>query len=228
MKNVVCCLLLIQAICLQAQNAFEKGTQNITLGYGGPNIYKPTLKSEFMEYNELLALMQGGNNGSRSITEFGFGPVFLKNEYAISNHVGVGVVLGYFSAGIEEVYNYQLTHYNFVAKKNITTDYTDVRRLDMKNASVGVRVNFHFAPGRRVDPFLGVASGYKRVTMVYTSNSNNPDYLPAFGPLGIFTVPAYLAATLGLRVYFTNNIGLYAEAGIDKWAIFQGGIAVKF
>ena len=71
------------------------------------------------------------------------------------------------------------------------------------------------------DPYWGIGAGYK--TGKWTFDSNDPD----FGKTAFKTpIPFGFETTVGLRYYFTDMIGFYAELGIAK-SVIQGGIAIK-
>ncbi len=40
-------------------------------------------------------------------------------------------------------------------------------------------------------------------------------------------LPISMSATFGLRYIFKNDVGIYAEIGLDKRSIIQGGIVFR-
>lgn len=143
------------------------------------------------------------SDSAYGVKVIGTGPVHFRGEYGISDGVGFGVSVNYVSAGVnytEGLYWYKLTR---------------------SSLSVLARLNFHFAKSESVDPYFGIGAGYKQATFKFTTN--DPDYtgesFPAFSPFGF-------EATIGVRYYINDFIGLYTELGIAK-SVIQAGLAVK-
>jgi opacity protein-like surface antigen len=139
----------------------------------------------------------------------GVGPIHVKYEYAVSDKVGVGVSLGYVSFADE-----------------YTQDNGGAAPYKYKDAitSFGIlaRFNYHFGGNEKVDPYVGLGAGYNNWTAKTTTN--DPD-----GIGNTFTIPIKIGfeGGVGVRYYFTPNIGAYAELGYGK-SILQGGLAFKF
>ena len=83
-------------------------------------------------------------------------------------------------------------------------------------------MNIHFGVKEKLDPYWGIAAGYRIAS--YTQTSTDPDY-----DFESFTSPLNVGfeTTLGLRYYFTDNIGVYGEIGLAQ-SVLQLGLAVKF
>ena len=62
--------------------AFEQGKSNVSIGYGTENITQKLIKAS-------------SSNASFSV----LGPMFVKYEYGVSEHIGFGLNLAYASAG---------------------------------------------------------------------------------------------------------------------------------
>ena len=208
MKNLFFALILI---CLfnskysaQDNTAFEKGTIVATAGYGFPDFYRTSLRLAY--------------NGYDSRTVRGFGPLILKGDYGIvkfkwGHSVGAGIVLGYSSTTVT------YTEYNTVA--------APITGIDLyKTITIGARGTYHFFTKEKLDCYVSLGAGFNINTYDY-SNSGSYAY-------GVYAAPArsrstlYESATVGVRYYFTKNIGVYSELGWDMSAPIQGGVAIKF
>lgn len=211
-------ILLTDSNSVQAQ-AYKEKQSDVTIGYGFPNIYKSILKS---------AVSNNGNYTAENRTEVkGYGPLFLKYEYGLTKLIGLGASIGYWNTKYTETSDYVSSEYNSSTGTYSTNAYRDVFTYKISSLSIGARLNFHFATQEKLDPYAGIAAGYTQTLYKFSFTSNNPDagQSPAYEYSGI---PVYFAITAGLRYYFTENIGIYGELGLDKWSVIQGGLAIKF
>ena len=221
-KNLLAGLLAACSLQAGAQTAYEQGQSTVTLGYGFPNLYKTILKSALQDnaqnYYEY--------NLSTKRTVKGYGPLFLKYEYALTKLIGVGAVVGYWSTTYTETHDYYEEEYNNNTNTYEMVNYHDISKYKFTSFSAGARLNFHFGTGEKLDPYAGIAGGYTSLNYDFTYDSNNPDQVAT--PVHYTGIPIYFAMSAGLRYYFTENIGAYAEVGIDKLSVIQGGLAIKF
>jgi hypothetical protein len=210
MKKITLFLIafIISALSTNAQSlAFDKGKTVVTLGYGVPNLTRVGLK-----------LIYGPYTGY-SVT--GFGPILVKGDYGILKNLGVGAVIGFSSSKItysENDYYYDNNGYS--------QPYTYQESIAWTSLSLGAHANYHFVRKEKLDVYVGGGLGYTINNFVYSNN--DPYYggtrtYATYNPSSVF-----YAATVGLRYYFTPNIGIYGEAGIEKGALLEGGLALKF
>ena len=164
--------------------AFEQGKSNVSIGQGTENITQKLIKAS-------------SSNASFSV----LGPMFVKYEYGVSEHIGYGLNLAYASAG----YTYDDGSGSY--------SWTGI--------SSNARLNYHFGSHEKFDPYWGVGMGYK--TAIWQSTLTDPDSEPVMGAL----IPLGFETTFGARYMVTKNIGFYGEVGISK-AIAQFGINAKF
>ncbi|SDJ90630.1 hypothetical protein SAMN05421823_101385 [Catalinimonas alkaloidigena] len=139
----------------------------------------------------------------------GVGPFFGKFEYGVSDRVGIGLNVAHVGVNVRYNEEYNGETYNY--------------RVNWRNTSILGRVNIHFANTEKLDAFWGAGIGYRFGAWSY--EDNNPDdssenKIGALNPLGFET-------TIGVRYFFLENIGVYAEAGIAK-APLQFGVNVRF
>ena len=200
----------------RGRNCYAAGTTTITLGYGFPNITKMVWGSVYSAYDEV------------NVT--GYGPLHLKAEYGLSDVVSLGVSVGYVHTQwdwtVEEglwqnVSTLDPYGNTIIQSQYITQTYKE--GIIYSALNVNVRANFHFLTTKKLDPYFGVGLGYNKATI--TTYSDDPNY--AYNESISSPIPLGFETTLGLRYYFTPNIGIYTEAGLSK-SILQGGLSIKF
>jgi hypothetical protein len=182
----------------EAINSFEKGKVLVSLGYGFPNLGKTIAKL----YNSATGYKAGG-----------FGPAHFKVEYGVYKNLGIGLSVNasnYFFTYKEDGYN----AVDSVVTYNYKYNYTAI--------AFNFRLNYHFITNEKIDFYGGIGAGYGfRQAKWSTDNpSGTNNTLPNLIPVG-------LEGTLGLRYYFTPNIGIYTELGLAK-SLIQGGLVFKF
>jgi hypothetical protein len=200
------CGLLLTSLGAQAQ-AFDKGKSIVSVGYGFPNLGASIFKSAY------------GTEVGYKVT--GIGPMFLKYEYGVSEKIGLGIIAGY--SGFTIKWQEEYSTYNSTTGTYSTGYYN--WNLKYTSPSVGVRFNYHFATKDKLDPYFGVGAGWRGGSFSYSTDDPN-----GTGTVTKVKVlfPVYMPITVGMRYYFTDNIGAYIELGIDKGSVVQGGLALKF
>jgi len=176
---------------------FYKDRSNVCIGYGFPYL------------TASIAKVLTNNNNDNNISTISIGPIYAKYEYAVTDHIGVGINLAYASTTL---YNsYQLIGSTFIEKVNQMT------------ISGLLRLNYHILSHQKFDPYIGAGLGYRFVRNEYYSNEPFIDELildyPFFPLGGDFT--------LGARYFLTDNFGIYAEAGLAKSPV-QIGLSLAF
>lgn len=202
-------MLFFSAIKINAQTAFDKGTVVVTAGLGFPDLSRLT-----------QAVVYNGYNG---YSVHGFGPILIKGDYGIikfkwGHSVGVGAVIGLSTTSI--TYNYTDPYYQ---NGNGWPNGVYTEKDSYTRITVGARGSYHFFTKEKIDCYAGVGLGY-----IFNLNSQTTT-----DPRGIYNSAAsfpsiYESFTVGIRYYFTKNIGVYAEGGWDMSAPIQGGLAIKF
>jgi hypothetical protein len=192
----------------KGQEAFDKGKTVVTVGYGVPNLARVGLR-----------LIYGGYQG---YSVSGFGPILVKGDYGILKNLGIGAVIGYSSTKLS--FDQTDSYYDY--NTGYSQSYTYRESLKWTSLSLGAHANYHFVRKEKVDVYVGGGLGYTINNITYSNNdpyNQNPGSYIAYSPNAIF-----YAVTIGMRYYFTPNIGIYAEGGIEKGALLQGGLALKF
>jgi opacity protein-like surface antigen len=208
MKKIIYAVSLM-AICSAGSmntanaQAFEEGSMAATLGYGFPNLGKSILSAGDYYEDEKI---------------FGVGPMHARFEYGLTDRFGIGVSINFATFG--HTWNETYDVYNSTTGLYTSTTYEYEEKVT--SLAFLIRFNRHFEVSDKVDIFSGFGLGYNSWKATYSSNNPN-DTNESIS----FPIPIGMEATLGVRFYFTDNIGAYIEAGWAK-SIIQGGIAFKF
>ena len=133
----------------------------------------------------------------------GVGPIFAKFEYGVSDKIGFGLNIAHIGA-------------------NVTYGTgTEKTEIDWKNTSALLRMNIHFSKSDKLDAYWGTGLGYRFGSWKFSyEGGNGNEEIPNVLPLGFET-------TIGVRYFFVEHVGIYAEAGIAK-APIQFGLNAKF
>lgn len=182
---------------VQAQS-YEQGNILVSAGYGFGNLGKAIFKT--------LKNEPGYSFSS-------IGPVFVKGEYAASDNVGLGLNIAYLGM------NVGLDYTNIDQNGELQTYHADLKSTGY---SILGRVNFHFANGDKIDPYVGVGAGFRSGSLNSTDNDPNDDYNFSYKTL----IPIGFETTLGVRYYVIDMLGIYAEIGLAK-APIQLGLTYK-
>jgi opacity protein-like surface antigen len=218
MKKILTFLFLVTSFNVFAQQVekpvrtydtgFRPKSTIVSLGYGGPNI-APLLYKFDGSVSKLSATIVG--------------PAYIKFEYGLGRYFGLGFNLAASKTEIKWVKE-ELKQISGSSSYYVYND-TKVSR----NALSGLlRLNGHFAPGKKLDPYLGVGLGFRTIT--YTDATNEQAIKDAKDFHKNFDAKYLIVGgefTFGLRFYFTKNIAAYAEFGLAKTPM-QGGLSVAF
>jgi opacity protein-like surface antigen len=205
MKSFALVIAMLLGVNAAHSQAFDEGTKVFSLGYGFPNFTKSVFK----------ALSSSSVDGSTKVT--GAGPIHFRFEYGLSETWGIGASINFANAAWEDTYTGTFFNPNGV---NETKTYTD--KWARRALSALVRFNKHFPISDKADVYSGIGLGYNSVKNTYTST--NPDGVQF--DLNNKILPIGFEWTVGLRFYFTDNIGAYVEGGFAK-SILQFGLAIK-
>jgi len=167
-----------------------------------------------------------GVPGERLLTKFNFAfedytytgwPMSLgiRGEYMFTDYIGVGIDANYSNYGYE--YIIEGAYYN-----GVTQTFHDAHYEFQGNTfRFMLRANYHLIRTSNLDAYIGGGVGGRDIntkTLVdgkQTSSTN-------------LYIPVAFRLAVGGHFYFTENIGIHAEAGISGGGFVQGGLAIKF
>jgi opacity protein-like surface antigen len=204
MKKIVISftLLLFATGISQAQKekAMTKGENSVNVYYGysiSRSVYTSIATS-----------------GSENLKVSGLGPIGIMYEHMLSDVVGLGVEFGYTQTKV----GWQLDSYEYSTGKNVTYDYN----YSFSTIRAMARANFHFLKIRSFDMYGLVSMGYRQTTLSYTTTD------PFFtGGSYKSLIPFGIKPGLGMRYFFTENIGINLELALGTPAL-GGGLSVRF
>lgn len=169
--------------------AFEQGTKVISVGYGFGNL------------NKALFSAYQSNDGYQYK---GFGPLFGKFEYGVSDKIGLGLNIAHIGSTMT---------WNEGSYKS---------EMAWRNTSALMRLNIHFSNSDKLDAFWGAGVGYRFGKWDYSDNDPSMDDITFSN-----VIPLGFETTIGVRYFFVEHVGVYAEAGLAK-APIQFGLSAKF
>ncbi len=180
--------------------AYGVGQSIVSIGYG---------------YNVINGFL--GAYASESGASFSsFGPLCLKYEYGVTEKIGIGGTFTYSSGSV----SWPIQDIN--PNTGNPETYQGTEKLTW--LSVMVRANYHFVNTDKLDVYAGIGVGYNSLKFSYSDNDPN-DAGSAFVTPNF--LPVSYEGSIGLRYYFTPNIGVYGEVGYGV-AYIQAGLAIKF
>jgi hypothetical protein len=147
----------------------------------------------------------GAGSGANTVI---LGPIGLRGEYMVSNVVGVGGDLQF------NHYSISWSERTIFGTYSYATKWTRIRIMG--------RMAFHFAVSSTIDPYVAVSAGLRIEN--FSVETNDPDGYDAAGVGGVG--PAVRFA-LGMRYFFTPNIGAFAELGVFGGGLFHIGVSIK-
>jgi hypothetical protein len=211
MKKIYLTILTV-AISLAS---FKSNAQCISEGkilvdgyYGFPNLYSAVFKSAY------------ANSGSEANLKFGsLGPIGLRAEYLLTDKVGLGLDLGMNSSSIS--FDDVVSVYN-----STTFTYDDViynYKFSTRKVGAIVTFNYHFVENDNIDAYFVLGMGYG--SRSFTFESNEPGYST---PTVKSLIPVASKIGVGMRYFFTENIGANLALGFGQGGLLNAGITAKF
>jgi len=186
---------------IESEETFgKKGLNTVNVYYGVSvfnNIYKNVAKSNGVD-----------------LKYSGFGPIGIMYEHFVTDKIGIGVEFGYNTFKISS--NYEGTDQNFnVVVYEQSWTFNTFRAMG--------RANFHFSSNKNFDAYFLVAAGYRNSSFVYKNSDPLDNTKVDFNNI----IPFGIKPGLGIRYFFTGNIGLHAEVALGS-PLISGGISAKF
>jgi opacity protein-like surface antigen len=187
--------------------AVEEENIVIEAYYGFPNLYTSVFKAAYANSGGELDLNAGG-----------IGPFGVRFEYLVTDKVGLGLDFGLTGSSISfnelgTVYNPTTGNYD-----NILYNY------DFSTRKIGALFcfNYHFLDNDEFDLYSTVGVGYSKRNFDFTSTD------PSYEPMSVSSViPVGFKAGLGMRYFFTDNIGANLNLGFGIGGLLNAGLSVK-
>jgi outer membrane protein W len=203
MKKLILPLLALTMMLATTKTnaqALEQGNVIIDAYYGFPNLYSTVFEAAYESSN------------STGLTLGSQGPLGIRAEYLITDKVGFGIDLGMNSSSI----SYSEADIN---NSNIIYDYK------FKTSKIGAifTFNYHFVENDKLDAYFVVGGGYGNRTFKFTST--DPNYIEESVES---LIPISYKIGVGMRYFFTENIGANLALGLGQGGLVNAGISAKF
>jgi len=133
------------------------------------------------------------------------GPIGGRFEYLLSDKIGLGIDVQTASSSVS------------------WTDSTYNYKVSANRLRFCPRINVHFGSNDKLDFYGAFGIGYKTSNLKFTSN--DPGFNEASGSISLTPITWRMA--IGIRYFFTDNIGAGLEMGFGG-VLATAGLAVKF
>lgn len=200
-------LLTAQTNTASAQ-AVEEGNIVIEGYYGFPNLYTSVFKTTY------------ANSGSSiDLTVKGLGPVGGRVEYLLADKFGLGLDVGFNNTKIN--YKEQVTEFDPNTGNSVLKTYN----YDYSTQKLGVMVtmNYHFIDNDALDLYGMFGVGYGNRS--FSFKSDDPNYTEQKVD-GLIPIASRLG--VGMRYFFTDNLGVNLNLGFGQGGLLNAGISAKF
>lgn len=206
-KILVVALTAMAATNGASAQVFEEGNIGIDLYYGFPNLYTAVFKSAY------------ANSGTEENVEInGLGPVGLRGEYMLSDKVGLGLDIGFNNTNI----TFEETYDEIDGNGNLVQNTYEYKYSTQKIGAM-VTFNYHFVDNDNFDVYAVAGMGYGNRSFKF--ESTDPDYTEEeINSL----IPVASKIGLGMRYFFTDNIGLNLAIGLGQGGVANAGLSFKF
>ena len=188
--------------------AVEEGDKVVEGYYGFPNLYTAAFKATYASLGTELDLKAGGA-----------GPFGFRFEYLVTDKIGLGLDVGFSNSYVNFNEIGTVTNPTTGVDENVTYNY------DYSTHKIGALVclNYHFIDNDNFDLYSTVGLGYSKRSFDFISN--DPDFVP-FSISSI--IPVGFKAGLGMRYFFTDNLGANLQLGFGQGGILNAGVSFKF
>lgn len=200
-KNLILGCILTFSMSFSFGQVNPEGSVVIDPYYGFPNFGVSFVKGFVPENSELKIS--------------GVGPCGIRGEYFLSDKFGLG---------LDFIYN-NVSAKGTIDSMNIDGSlyHTYNYKLDFQRYRVHVRMNYHFVNDEKLDAYIGFGAGTNTRRIVV--KSDDPQYAKNKVTGALLPVSARIA--LGMRYYFSPNIGFNAEIGLGG-PVLSTGISFRF
>ena len=197
-KTAIVILLLGITISNIHAQALKKDGNSVNIYYG-INVFTSFYKSV------------ADQSGVTGVKVSGMGPVGIVYEHMMTDNIGLGGEIGYAKTTVEYKDSYDPT-------SAILYDY----RYNFTTIRAQLRLNLHFAKSENFDAYMLFNAGYRNMSATFESNDPLAieESVSSFVPIGI-------KIGLGIRYFFTDNIGIHTEIALGS-PLIGGGLSFKF
>ncbi len=200
-------LILTIAVLITSLTSFNSNAQAVKKGdvlvdtyYGVVNLFNLAFKGTLGSV--------ASNASSSSIDHLG-----VRGEYMLIDKFGIGLDIDFNKVDVS---------YSTITTVNLN-NVVYTYNIGSQNIRSSASFNYHFADSDKLDAYLGLGAGYNYRS--YTSSSTEAGY--SYSASGAITPIAFKLA-LGMRYFFTDNLGANLAMGIGQGGLVNGGLSFKF
>ncbi len=154
-------------------------------------------------------------DGVDGVNTTSIGPAGIRAEYMVADKFGIGIDFIYNSNNASGT----IDSLNSDGTVHSTYDLT----IYSQRYRVHMRMNYHFVSTDALDAYVGFGAGYNQRRFGYRTDYPNYENDGFSGAL----LPISIRVALGMRYYFTDNIGFNAEMGLGGPTL-SAGLSLKF
>ncbi len=189
--------------------SIHKRTVKVEAFYGFPNLLTAALKNTY----ELT------NQKKEQLSIVGFGPVGLRAEYFITDHLAFGGEISYATTSIQ-----WQEKGNIKMNDSTSIPYNYSFKLTAPRLRVLGKFNFHFGTTEHFDWYTGLGIGYNGTRVKLFTDA---PYIRDYDILSLYFLPLSARLDFGCNYYFTKNIGIGFEVGLGG-PLASVGLTAKF
>jgi hypothetical protein len=204
--------MMVAIVCALSFNSnaqcVQQGTILADAYYGFPNLFKVILKADASNIQNTT-----GSAAAGGLSIYGIGPMGAKAEYLLTDKFGMGIDFNYSNVGIK--FSNTTTDQN---GNQVTYNYN----LSSPAIRVMLGFNFHFVRTDKIDVYFATKAGYYNRSFAMTTN--DPGYRLNLS----LADPIAFRVEIGMRYFFTENIGVHVNLGFPGGPLVAAGLALKF
>jgi opacity protein-like surface antigen len=214
MKKLLLVFAMFVGTTFSASAQVQQGSILVDAYYGFTNIPGALYNSNW----DFEAEYWGATEANTS----GLGPIGIRAEYLATDKLGLGI-------------DFAL---NTNSASFVGTDYVNGEEIsfDTEGSSTKwgamITLNYHAFTNEVIDFYIMGGAGYKNRTSTLTTT--NPNYTDeqfndqAIGLTPDTSIPLAARLGLGLRIFFTENIGANVGLGFGQGGILNAGLSFAF
>lgn len=210
MKKHLCITALVCAFSFSSNaQCIKQGDILVDAYYGWPNLFKIALQADanaIQNANAQNGIPVGG------LSVYGIGPMGAKAEYMLTEKFGMGLDFNYSNVGIK--FSTDVNSNGSGALYNYNLSSPAIRAM--------LGFNFHFVNTNKLDVYAAVKAGYYNRS--FGMITNDPTYVLNLS----LSDPIAFRLEIGMRYFFTENIGINANFGFPGGPLLAAGISFKF
>jgi hypothetical protein len=176
--------------------SIHKRNVKVEAFYGFPNLLTAAIKNTY----ELT------NQKKEQLSITGAGPIGLRAEYFITDHLAFGAEISYATTSIQWQERGTLK-----LNDSLSVPYNYSFKLTAPRIRMLGKFNFHFGTTEHFDWYAGLGIGYNSTRIHLVTDA---PYIRDYDILSLYFLPLSARLDFGANYYFTKNLGVGFEVGL--------------